>query len=189
MPALGKSGTCRMCCLRSMRSLSSPSSIDCERLVGRAGFFGIDEHRIDSRSSRTHAKGSLDTGDRFHLALHERFDPPIGQVPHPPGYTFTECGVTREIAEPDTLHATANQKPPSHAHGKTGLYRPGPRHGAAAEAAALRNVERTLQRAPPFVRQPYRHNDAVCSKPRSRGRPPGVPGHGIDNTMITSASA
>src|SRR5215510_8456089 len=121
MPAFGKSGTCRMCCLRSMRSLSSPPSINRERLVGRAGFFGIDEHRIDPRTSRTRAKGSLDTGDRFHLALHERFDAPVGQVPHPPGYAFSEGDVTREIAEPDTLHATANQKPTSHAHGKTGL--------------------------------------------------------------------
>src|SRR5262245_39543616 len=123
MPALGKSGTCRMCCLRSMRCLSSPSSINRERFVRRTGFFGVDEHRVDPRAPQPSAKGSFDTGNGFHLAFDERLDAAIGKIPHPPGHAFTKRSVTCEIAEPDTLHATPNEKPTSHAHGNTGLYR------------------------------------------------------------------
>src|SRR5690349_19120302 len=108
----------------------APHSFDRERSIGGAGFFFVYEDRIDARASRAGPQRALHARDRFDLSLDERFHTAVRQVTHPPGHAFTECRVPREKTEPDTLYATANQEPSSHAHWEHWII-PGPAVHAA----------------------------------------------------------
>ena len=142
--------------------------------MNAAGFFGIDEHRVDARASWTGTQCPLDACHCFRLTFDQRLDPPVGQIAYPTGHALTTRHVACVIAETDALHATTNQKPPSHAHvGNTGLYRPAPRTGSATGGGPRATTYYAVS----------------VWKPRSSGRPPGIPGHGIEISMMTSASA
>src|SRR5215510_7524181 len=114
MPAFGKSGTCLMCCFRSMRALES-HAIDGERRVGSGWFFRIHEHLADARPGRSGSQRTLDAGHRLDVAFNQRFDTTVGQIANPSCHALPKGNVACEEAEADTLHATTHQKPPSHA--------------------------------------------------------------------------
>src|SRR5688572_2463679 len=107
MPVFGKSGTWRMCCLRSMTPRRCvPGLSDIELHVLPAWFLGIDLDLVDACGRRPLPERALDARDRFGLALHVRFDPAVGTVPHPACHAFARRGLLREPPEPDALNAS-----------------------------------------------------------------------------------
>src|SRR5687768_11227081 len=117
MPGLGKSGTWRMCALRSKPLLSPGLLLDVEPMVRARGRLGVvDGHRGDARPAGTLPQRALHACHRFVVAFHHRLDAPVGQVAYPPRDALAVGDVLREIAEPDALHAAADKVSPSHTH-------------------------------------------------------------------------
>src|SRR5262245_7993663 len=127
MPAFGKSGTCLMCCLRSIvtcwsgesRTLRLPHLLfrHRKRRVLARRVLVVHIHAVDSGAARSGAKRPFEAGHRLGIPFSEDLNPPVRQVAHPACDAFATCRVLREVAESDALHAPAHHKPTCHAHG------------------------------------------------------------------------
>src|SRR5688572_12512314 len=171
MPALGKSGTLRMCCLRSIqpsreetttyRTGSAPHlPFDREAPV-TARFLVVHRYLVHAGAARAGAERTLDARDGVGLSFDQCFDAAVRQIPHPSCNAFAAGGVLGEPAESDTLNPAADDESPCDAHREErpiicgsrrnvagvppGTSRLHPRReGRERLAHVHRNVERTL---------------------------------------------
>src|SRR3954464_15582034 len=118
MPAFGKSGTLRMCCLRSMVAVSSGAvlSLNREVAVCAAELLGHRVDGLDTGAWRTLAQQPFDTSDRFLVSLRQRFDTSIRQIAYPPGDPLAHGDILREPAKAHTLDPSADDEPPCNTH-------------------------------------------------------------------------
>src|SRR5687768_4482341 len=106
MPAFGKSGTCRMCCLRS---IGCASALNGEGTIA-ADFLIVDVDFFHARAARSVPDRPLNVRDRFGVTLYQRLDAAVRQVPHPPHGPLAAGGVLGEPAEAHTLNASADDE-------------------------------------------------------------------------------
>src|SRR5262245_44772422 len=133
MPALGKSGTCRIRCLSWSMSIQVPgfrfpvpgfrfpvlgsASTNAESAVPR-GNIVLDFESIDARVARPVANRVLESPHRLCLALGRDLDVAARQIPHPAGNALVRGLALGEKPEADALHAPADQVPLRDAHAK-----------------------------------------------------------------------
>src|SRR5262245_51266817 len=114
MPAFGKSGTCLMCSLRSIRNLS-----DRKPSVTAGRVFHVNVNILDARPARSRSHRCLHSSHRVGLSFDPRLDSAVGQVLNPSRDALTGGDVFHEPPEPDTLDATADHEPACDAHEET----------------------------------------------------------------------
>src|SRR5688500_8924435 len=128
MPFLGKSGTDRICALRSMRVVCVTSGgagdevapglpgRDREIVMRAARVLVVDDHARDAGATRPRSDGPLDVGHGGLLAFDQRFDAAVRDVAHPAGGPLALRRLLHEPAEADALYAAANEKAPCYTH-------------------------------------------------------------------------
>jgi hypothetical protein len=94
-----------------------PSSLTFDREGSvAADFLIVHVHLLDARASRSRSDCPLDIRHGFGLALDDRLNTAIRQVPDPPHRAFATRRVLREPAEADALDAPADDKSPRNLH-------------------------------------------------------------------------
>ena len=78
----------------------------------------LDLDVVDARARRAVAQRALEAIEGVGVALGERLNGAIGEVPDPPVQPFALSGLEGKVSKPDGLDAPGDQISPRDAHGR-----------------------------------------------------------------------